>query len=342
MADQLLLSLGPRPESLPGRYVRPAPQRPRLSDVDTSASIPVIDLTAGDDPQIVAQIGSACRSNGFFQVVNHGVSSELVMKMRKIAGEFFRLSAEEKMRLYSDDVGKKVRLSTSFNVKKEEVHNWRDYLRLHCYPLEEYLPSWPQKPVAFREVVSEYCSEVRRLGFRLLGLISLSLGLEEDYILRALGEQEQHMAVNYYPPCPQPELTYGLPAHTDPNALTILLQDPHVAGLQVLRPAGKWAAVDPHPEALVINVGDQLQVLSNGRYKSVWHRAVVNSEKERVSVAFFLCPSNNAVTAPAEQLIGEKSPAMYRSFTYGEYYKKFWARNLDQEHCLDQFRSYNC
>ena len=76
---------------------------------------------------------------------------------------------------------------------------------------------------------------------------------------KVLGEQEQHMAVNYYPKCPEPELTYGLQAHTDPNALTVLLQDPNVAGLQVLKD-GKWIAVNPQPDALVINIGDQLQV----------------------------------------------------------------------------------
>lgn len=95
---------------------------------------------------------------------------------------------------------------------------------------------------------------------RLLGLISLSLGLEEAYIEQVLGEQEQHMAINYYPICPEPDLTYGLPAHTDPNALTILLQDPHVPGLQVFK-EGQWIAVNPHPNAFVINLGDQLQVI---------------------------------------------------------------------------------
>lgn len=75
-----------------------------------------------------------------------------------------------------------------------------------------------------------------------------------------LGEQGQHMALNFYPPCPEPELTYGLPGHTDPNALTILLQDLQVAGLQVLKD-GKWVAVKPYPNAFVINIGDQFQVL---------------------------------------------------------------------------------
>lgn len=113
-----------------------------------------------------------------------------------------------------------------------------------------------------REFVSTYCSEVRGLGYRVLELISESLGLEKDYIKKVLGEQGQHMAVNFYPPCPEPELTYGLPGHTDPNALTILLQDLEVAGLQVLKD-DKWVAVNPLPNAFVINIGDQLQVTTN-------------------------------------------------------------------------------
>ncbi|KAA0061396.1 protein DOWNY MILDEW RESISTANCE 6-like [Cucumis melo var. makuwa] len=145
------------------------------------------------------------------------------------------------------------------------------------------------------------------------------------------------MAINYYPPCPQPELTYGLPGHTDPNALTILLQDIHVAGLQVLKD-GKWLAVNPHPNAFVINIGDQLQALSNGVYKSVWHRAVVNVEKPRLSVASFLCPCDDALITPAPPL-SQPSP-IYRPFTYAQYYNTFWSRNLDQQHCLELFKNH--
>lgn len=109
--------------------------------------------------------------------------------------------------------------------------------------------------------MSKYSIEVRELGLRIEELISESLGLDKDLIRNVVGEQGQHMAVNYYPPCPQPELTYGLPAHTDPNALTILLQDLQVSGLQVLKD-GKWVAVHPQPNAFVINIGDQLQVIN--------------------------------------------------------------------------------
>ncbi|CAL9766766.1 unnamed protein product [Musa acuminata subsp. burmannicoides] len=337
MADQLLSTVSHH-SSLPDTYVRPESQRPRLHEVVRDANIPTIDLGSPDVSRVIAQVGDACRSFGFFQVVNHGVPVELMLAMMAVASEFFRLPPEEKAKHYSDDPTKKMRLSTSFNIRKETVRNWRDYLRLHCYPLEEFVPGWPSNPASFKEVVSGYCREVRQLGLRLLGLISLSLGLEEDYMVKVLGEQEQHMAVNYYPKCPEPELTYGLQAHTDPNALTILLQDPKVAGLQVLK-NGKWIAVNPQPDAYVINIGDQLQALSNGRYRSVCHRAVVNSDTDRMSVASFLCPCNSAVISTPEKLVVDGSPAIYRSYTYEEYYNKFWSRNLDDEHCLELFKS---
>lgn len=95
---------------------------------------------------------------------------------------------------------------------------------------------------------------------RLLEAISESLGLERDHIEKALGKQGQHMALNYYPPCPQPELTYGLPGHTDPNLITILLQD-DVPGLQVLRNE-RWVSVKPIPNTFIVNIGDQMQVRS--------------------------------------------------------------------------------
>lgn len=110
-----------------------------------------------------------------------------------------------------------------------------------------------------RDDVSEYSKNARGLALRLLEAISESLGLEKDYINKALGKHGQHMAINYYPPCPQPELTYGLPSHADPNAITILLQD-DAPGLQVLKD-GKWLAVSPISNTFIVNIGDQMQVI---------------------------------------------------------------------------------
>ncbi|KAI4384879.1 hypothetical protein MLD38_002971 [Melastoma candidum] len=336
--DSKVISSGVRHTSLPPSYIRDESDRPRLSEVSTCENVPLVDLGSGDRSRIVTEIAFACMYFGFFQVINHGVSEGTVEKMLGVARDFFDLPVEEKLKLYSDDPSKTMRLSTSFNVKKEKVHNWRDYLRLHCYPLDKYVPEWPSTPSSFKEVVSEYCKEVRQLGYRIEELISESLGLDKDKVKDVLGEQGQHMAVNFYPPCPQPELTYGLPGHTDPNALTILLQDSQVSGLQVLKD-GKWLAVHPIPGAFVINIGDQLQALSNGRYKSVWHRAIVNADKPRMSVASFLCPADCAMISSPASLVEEGEGAVYRDFTYTEYYGKFWSRNLDQEHCLELFRN---
>ncbi|KAJ8774520.1 hypothetical protein K2173_016966 [Erythroxylum novogranatense] len=336
--DTKLLSSEERRTTMPENYIRPESDRPKLSEVSTCEDVPIIDLGLQNRDQVVRQVGDACKDFGFFQVINHGVCSETVERMRQMAEDFFKLPVEEKLKLYSDDPSKTMRLSTSFNVRKEKVHNWRDYLRLHCYPLDRYVPEWPTIPVSFKEVASKYCTEVREFGFRVQELISESLGLEKDYIKKVLRDQGQHMAVNFYPPCPEPELTYGLPGHTDPNALTILLQDAQVAGLQVLKD-GKWLAVNPHPNAFVVNIGDQLQALSNGRYKSVWHRAVVNADKARMSVASFLCPADEALISPPKAVIDDGSVALYKDFTYAEYYKKFWSRNLDQEHCLELFKN---
>jgi isopenicillin N synthase-like dioxygenase len=85
-----------------------------------------------------------------------------------------------------------------------------------------------------------------------------------------------------------------------------------------------------------------MQVLSNDRYKSVLHRAVVNCEKERISIPTFYCPSPDAVIGPAPQLIDgddDHQPALYTSFAYAEYYQKFWNRGLNAQTCLDMFKA---
>ncbi|KAJ6839002.1 protein DMR6-LIKE OXYGENASE 2-like [Iris pallida] len=338
----LLSDLMSHATSVPYNYIRPICDRPNLVDVETAdVSIPLIDLRGihggGDRSRIIREIGMACRTNGFFQVKNHSIPETTIDAMLNVAKEFFRLPESERLKTYSDDTSKTTRLSTSFNVNTEKVSNWRDYLRLHCYPVEQYVNEWPSNPQNFRDVVSEYSKQVRELTLILLGAISESLGLDGDYMEKALGKQAQQMAVNYYPRCPQPELTYGLPRHKDPNAITILLQD-GVSGLQVLR-GGKWVAVDPIPDTLVINIGDQIQALSNDRYKSVLHRAVVNSDRERISIPTFYCPSPDAVIEPPRLLVGKEHPPIYRSFTYAEYYDKFWNQGLQSASCLDIFKT---
>ncbi|GAV75117.1 2OG-FeII_Oxy domain-containing protein/DIOX_N domain-containing protein [Cephalotus follicularis] len=336
----LLADLVSGVKHVPSNYIRPISDRPNLSDIDISeASISLIDLQGLNGPNhshVIEQIGLACQTDGFFQVKNHGVPEATINKMLNIAKEFFRLPESERLKSYSDDPTRATRLSTSFNIKTETVSNWRDFLRLHCYPLQDFVHEWPSNPPSFREDVAEYCTSARGLVLRLLEAISESLGLRRDYIYKALGKHGQHMALNYYPPCPQPELTYGLPGHTDVNLITVLLQD-DVPGLQVLR-NGKWVAINPIPNTFVVNLGDQMQVISNDLFKSVLHRALVNINKERISIPTFYCPSPDAVIGPATELIDDDHPAAYRKFTYADYYRRFWKEGLDTQCLLDKFK----
>lgn len=115
--------------------------------------------------------------------------------------------------------------------------------------------------------MAEYSKQLRNLALRLVEAISESLGLEKDYINKALGKHGQHMAINYYPPCPEPELTYGLPAHADPNVITILLQN-DVVGLQVLKD-DKWVTINPVPNTFIVNIGDQIQVIISYSFSNI-------------------------------------------------------------------------
>lgn len=84
------------------------------------------------------------------KVKNHEIPKEVIDDMLSVSREFFHLPESERLKIYSDDPMKTTRLSTSFNVKTEKVSNWRDFLRLHCYPLEDYLEEWPNNPPSFR------------------------------------------------------------------------------------------------------------------------------------------------------------------------------------------------
>jgi len=320
-------------------YILPPSERPRLSEVSYSESIPVVDLQDLDGPnrtRVVQEICLACEEDGFFQIVNHGVPEATMKSMMGIAKEFFEMPVEDRACLYSEDTNQRVRLSTSFNISKEKVLNWRDYLLHPCHPLEEFIGSWPEKPAAYREIAGNYAAEMRALILRLMAAVSEALGLDSDYLNRIFGKHSQLMDIMYYPPCPNPDITLGTPRHSDARGITVLMQG-NVSGLQVLR-NGKWVAVEPIPNAFVVNMGDQLQVVSNGRFRSVEHRAVTNKSTARISIPTFYGPSEEAFIAPAESLVDEQHPALYKGFKFGEFMKIFWGQELKNKTVLDHFK----
>ncbi|KAM7526838.1 hypothetical protein LguiA_016740 [Lonicera macranthoides] len=122
-------------------------------------------------------------------------------------------------------------------------------------------------------------------------------------------EGSQMMVVNCYPACPEPELTLGMPPHSDYGLLTLLLQD-EVKGLQIQH-RGSWVTVQPIPGSFVVNVGDHLEIFSNGKYKSVVHRVLVNSCESRISVASLHTLPINSTIRPSPKLISEENPRRY-------------------------------
>uniref|UniRef100_A0A2P2K4E0 Fe2OG dioxygenase domain-containing protein n=1 Tax=Rhizophora mucronata TaxID=61149 RepID=A0A2P2K4E0_RHIMU len=175
--------------------------------------------------------------------------------------------------------------------------------------------------VKIREVTEEYKEEMLRIADELLKLLSEGLGLEENVLKPALGgeEIELEMKINMYPPCPQPQLALGVEPHTDMSALTVLVPN-DVPGLQVWKD-GDWVAVDYLPDALFVHIGDQLEVLSNGKYRSVLHRSLVNKEKTRMSWAVFMAPPQNALVGPLPQILkdAQEDQPKYLARTFAEY-----------------------
>lgn len=181
------------------------------------------------------------------------------------------------------------------------------------------------------DVVEEYTRVMKELAGRLLHAMLLSLGLKEEDIdwagpIRDLRDLSTVLHLNSYPPCPEPDRAIGLAAHTDSSFFTILYQG-GVNGLQVLGrasddPSGpaQWVTVPPVPGAFVVNVGDLMHILSNGRFRSVRHRAVVNRTHHRVSAAFFCGPPAHVKVSPVTKLAGNgMGRGLYRAVTWAEY-----------------------
>nr|KYP38198.1 Naringenin,2-oxoglutarate 3-dioxygenase [Cajanus cajan] len=320
-------------KTLESSFVRDEDERPKVAYNHFSNEVPVISLAGIDEVdgrrgEICKKIVEACESWGIFQVVDHGVDVKLVSEMTRLAREFFALPPEEKLR-FDMSGGKKGGFIVSSHLQGEAVQDWREIVTYFSYPIRERDYSrWPNTPEGWKAVTEEYSEKLMGLACKLLEVLSEAMGLEKEALTKACVDMDQKVVVNYYPKCPQPDLTLGLKRHTDPGTITLLLQD-QVGGLQATRDNGKtWITVQPVEGAFVVNLGDHGHYLSNGRFKNADHQAVVNSNHSRLSIATFQNPAPNATVYPLKIREGEK-PVLEEPITFAEMYKRKMSRDLE-------------
>nr|GEZ96411.1 codeine O-demethylase-like [Tanacetum cinerariifolium] len=197
----------------------------------------------------------------------------------------------------------------------------------------------------------------------LFGLIGQAVDIDKREMLDVFEDGMQSVRMTYYPPCPQPDLVIGLTPHSDGSAITVLLQvsdiedlviglTPHsdgsaitvllqvsdIEGLQVKKD-GTWIPVNFLPDAFVINVGDALEVMSNGVYNSIEHRVMVNATKERISLAMFFNPKLDADVGPAKSLLKNTgNPPLYRTLVMEQYHKEFYSAKLNGKTFLEKMK----
>ncbi|KAI7727556.1 hypothetical protein M8C21_000085 [Ambrosia artemisiifolia] len=286
--------------------------------------IPVIDfskLNGEERATTMAQIANGCEEWGFFQLVNHGIPVDLLEKVKKLSSECYKIEREEGFFKNSTPVKRLKELVDMKNGDKLENIDWEDVFLIS----DDY--EWPQKTPGFRESMMEYRYELKKLAEKLMEVMDENLGIPKGYIKKALNGGNNEKAffgtkVSHYPACPHPEMVTGLRAHTDAGGIILLFQDDEVDGLEILKD-GKWIDVQPIANSIVINTGDQIEVVSNGRYKSVWHRVNAKSNGTRRSIASFYNPSYNATIAPALELVEKENQTVnqlgYPKFVFGDY-----------------------
>ena len=274
------------------------------------ADVPVIDISplvegSGDLDAVGVSIDAACRQAGFFYVTGHGVDPVLCARLRELSSRFFALSEAEKSEIAMGRAGLAWRgwfpvggeLTAEVADQKEGIYfgaelgdldpRVRAATPLHGSNL------FPRRPAELGPTVLEYMDTMVQLGQTILQGLALGLGLERSWFAgRLTADPLVLFRIFRYPPQTSTDGQWGVGEHTDYGLLTILGQDDN-GGLQVRTPVG-WIDVPPVPGTFVCNLGDMLERLTGGRYRSTPHRVRNTSGTERLSFPFFLDPGWNA------------------------------------------------
>ena len=286
---------------------------------------PILDIAEAERAHTHKAVEAACRDWGLFQVIGHGIDTRLIAALRRQARAMFAAPDAVKQA-----ISRSAENPWGF-YDRELTRHTLDWKQIYDYgpPDGEAIePQWPAGLPAFRPVIQAYYAACEALSMRLLRVLARNLGMPPDSLDAHFSPlHTSFLRLNYYPPCPTPErpVDLALPAtghlgvnqHTDSGAITLLLQD-HQPGLEVFR-KGAWWPVEPHRNALVVNIGDIAQVWSNDRYEAPLHRALANANAERTSVAFFLNPAYSTEYAPLPSTISARRPPRYRPINWREF-----------------------
>ncbi|KAJ7977269.1 1-aminocyclopropane-1-carboxylate oxidase-like 1-like [Quillaja saponaria] len=267
--------------------------------------------------EIIDEIREASQTWGFFQMINHGVPNCVMDNLLESVRQFHEQPKEVKIEWYSRDHGVRVRYFCNGDLFVSKAANWRDTI---AFDFQNGPLSPEALPFICREAVSAYMEHVIKLREVVSELLSEALGLNRDYLKSIESMQSESLVCHYYPACPEPELTMGTTKHSDPSSLTFLLQDSS-GGLQVLH-QNHWIDVNPMHGALVANIGDFMQLITNDKFKSVEHRVLAGAIGPRVSAACFFYPSARQKFkpyGPLQEFISVQNPAIYREASISEY-----------------------
>ncbi|KAK4792916.1 hypothetical protein SAY86_023351 [Trapa natans] len=294
-----------------------------------SETLQTIDLSMVRDgsAEELAKLAEAAKQQGMFLIKGHGVDSSVLDEVEAVVKGFFGLSFEEKKSSVgsygsADNMG----YGRNFVKSEDQPLDWIDRLAIKALPkgATDGLNVWPHKPANFRRAMETYVDQSRNVLDQVLVSLAESFSLDKHAFLHQFDPQgsEMNVRVNYYPPCPRPDLALGITPHTDASALTLLTQISHgTHGLQVFRgldhdldSRSGWRTVVWPSGALLVIVGDLFEIISDGRGESPWHRVVTQADAERMSIALFYNPAPESEISPVKGGSGT-----YRKVVAGEY-----------------------
>jgi len=277
-------------------------------------SLPVIDVAPlfGRDTaaraKAAAEIGAACRDLGFFYATGHAIAEATMVSLMAVSRRFFALPEAEKMKISMARGGRAWR---GFFPVGGELTSGRPDIKEGVYFGEELGPDdprvkaglplhganlFPQTAPEMKPAVMTFMREAEQSAHAIMEGVALSLGLDAQYFRRAYTAQPTMLFRIFHYPASAPDQGWGVGEHTDYGLLTLLAQD-DIGGLEV-KTADGWINAPPVPGALVCNIGDMLDRLTGGTYRSTPHRVLNSSGRSRLSFPFFFDPGFDARIVP--------------------------------------------